>query len=147
MTCTRLWLMKLEQPTPICCALNKGFASTFHVSSWVWQETPEEGRRTHWPERCEYNNEDNSLKQNDKNVILFYLWTADIQQAVCIICNRLARVSIRAWPPLHAIKWHHIKSDLVESQLNTTSWVKTWIWSKLSHHLIMSKIFLYFISV
>ena len=44
--------------------LNKGHGSKFCVGSWVCQETPEKGRMTHWPKRCEYNNkdEDNSLK-------------------------------------------------------------------------------------
>ena len=50
--------------------LNKGHGLKFHVGSWVRQETPAEGRRTHWPKHCEYDNkdEDNCLKTlNDKN--------------------------------------------------------------------------------
>ena len=49
--------------------LNKGCGSKFRVGSWVWR-TPEEGRRTYRPKRCEYNNKDvdNSPKTlNDKN--------------------------------------------------------------------------------
>ena len=40
------------------------------VGSWVWHETLKEGRRTHQPKHCEYNNEDegNSLNAlSDKN--------------------------------------------------------------------------------
>ena len=33
--------------------LNKGFGSKFYVGSRVRHETPEEGRRTHWPKRCD----------------------------------------------------------------------------------------------
>ena len=40
------------------CGSNKGFSSRFCVDSWVWHETPEEGRRTYRPKRCEYNNKD-----------------------------------------------------------------------------------------
>ena len=50
--------------------LNKECGSKFRVGSRVRPETPEEGRRTHRPERCEYNNkdEDSSPKTlNDKN--------------------------------------------------------------------------------
>ena len=52
------------------CGLNKGRGSKFRVGFRVWQETPEEGRRTHRPTRYEYNNkdEDNSPKTlSDKN--------------------------------------------------------------------------------
>ena len=56
--------------------LNKGRGSKFRVGYRVRQETPEEGRRTHRPKRCEYNNkdEDNSPKTlNDKHffVVIF----------------------------------------------------------------------------
>ena len=37
--------------------LNKGCGLKFGVGSWVQQETPEEGWRTHWPKH-EYNNKD-----------------------------------------------------------------------------------------
>ena len=53
--------------------LNKGRGSKFRVGSRV-RQTPEEGRRTYQPKRCEYNNKDaeNSPKTpNDKN--LFFL--------------------------------------------------------------------------
>ena len=52
------------------CGLNKVRGSKFCVGSQVWQETPEEGERTHWPKWREYNkDEDNSLKTlNDKNM-------------------------------------------------------------------------------
>ena len=44
--------------------LNKGRGSKFRVGSRVQQKTPEDGRRTYRPKRCEYDNkdEDNSLK-------------------------------------------------------------------------------------
>ena len=64
---------KLREPTSITVTLgvlNKGRGSKFRVGSRVRQVTPEEGRRTHQPKRCEYNNkdEDNSQKTlNDKN--------------------------------------------------------------------------------
>ena len=48
---------------------NKGRSSKFREGSRV-RQTPEEGRRTHWPKHGENNNkdEDNSLKNlNDKN--------------------------------------------------------------------------------
>ena len=48
----------------------KGFELKFSVGSRIWQETLEEGWKTHRPKRCEYNNkdEDNSLNTiNDKN--------------------------------------------------------------------------------
>ena len=48
---------------------NKGRSSKFHEGS-RFQQTPEEGRRTYQPKRCENNNnyEDNSPKTlNDKN--------------------------------------------------------------------------------
>ena len=48
---------------------NKGRGSKFRVGSRV-RQTPEEGRRTHWPKRCGNNNKDkgNSPKTfNDKN--------------------------------------------------------------------------------
>ena len=51
------------------CGFNKGRSSKFRVGSRV-QQTPEEGRRTYRPKRCENNNkdEDNSPKTlNDKN--------------------------------------------------------------------------------
>ena len=54
--------------------LNKGRSSKFHVGFWVWQETPEEGWRTHQPKRCEYNNKDkdyNPKTLNDKNADKF----------------------------------------------------------------------------
>ena len=50
--------------------LNKGDSLKFCEGSQVRQETPEEGRRTYRPKRCEYSNkdEDNSPKTlNDKN--------------------------------------------------------------------------------
>ena len=37
---------------------NKGFSSRFCVDFRVRYETPEEGRRTHRPKFCEYNNKD-----------------------------------------------------------------------------------------
>ena len=40
------------------CGLHKGCGLKFHVGSRVWQETPEEGRRTHRPKHCEYSNKD-----------------------------------------------------------------------------------------
>ena len=45
----------------------------FRISGFylLWKETPEAGRRTYRPKRCEYNNkdEDNSPKTlNDKNI-------------------------------------------------------------------------------
>ena len=46
--------------------LNKWRGSKFHVVSRVRQETLEEGQRTHWPKRCEYNNED--LENGSKNL-------------------------------------------------------------------------------
>ena len=52
------------------CWSNKERDSKFRVGSRVRPETPEEGRRTHWPKRCEYNSndKDNSPKNpNDKN--------------------------------------------------------------------------------
>ncbi len=52
------------------CGLNKGCGSKSCVSSRVRQETPEEGRKTHQPKRCECNNkdEDNNPKTpNDEN--------------------------------------------------------------------------------
>ena len=60
--------------------LNKGRGSKFRVGSRVRQETPEEGRWTHQPKRCENNNkdEDNSPKTlNDKNrfVVIFLIET------------------------------------------------------------------------
>ena len=63
-TCTRLWLTKSEQTTPVDLikVLNR-------EGSRVWQ-TPEEGRRTYRPKRCGNNNkdEDNCPKTlNDKN--------------------------------------------------------------------------------
>ena len=46
--------------------LSKGRGSKFCISALVWQETLEEtleeGRRTHRPKRCEYNNGDSSPK-------------------------------------------------------------------------------------
>ena len=54
------------------CGFNKKFSSKFHVDSQVWQETPEEGWRAHWPKQCQYNkeDEDNSLNTlNDKNLV------------------------------------------------------------------------------
>ena len=43
--------------------LNKGRGSKFREGSRV-QQTPEDGWRTYWPKRCDYDNkdEDNSLK-------------------------------------------------------------------------------------
>ena len=35
--------------------LNKGFSSKFCVGSRVRYQTPEEGRSTYQPKRCEYN--------------------------------------------------------------------------------------------
>ena len=49
---------------------NPQHGSMFHEGSWVWQDTHEEGQRTHQQKLCEYNNKDekNSLKTlNDKN--------------------------------------------------------------------------------
>ena len=49
---------------------NKGRSSKFREGSRV-RQTPEEGRKTYRPKRCENNNkdEDNSLKTlNDKNL-------------------------------------------------------------------------------
>ena len=40
--------------------LNKGFFSKFCVGFQIRYETPEKGRRTHRPKRCEYTNEDSS---------------------------------------------------------------------------------------
>ena len=56
-----LWWTELETIYPH--GSNKRFGSKFRVGSWVQDETPEEGRRTHRPKRCECNNknEDNSL--------------------------------------------------------------------------------------
>ena len=56
--------------------LNKGHGSKFHVGSRVQQETPEEGRWTHQPKRCEYNykDEDNSPKTlNYKSLLTFVM--------------------------------------------------------------------------
>ena len=66
-TCTHV----LEQnPTPpLPGGLNKRFSSRSYVGSWIWHETPEEGRRTHLP-KCKYNNEDETNSVNilsDKN--------------------------------------------------------------------------------
>ena len=50
--------------------LNKGNGSKFRVNSRVHQKTPEEGRGTYQPKRCEYStkHEANSTKTlNDKN--------------------------------------------------------------------------------
>ena len=62
-TSNQLWLMEAEQVTPH--GLNQGCGSKFRVVFWVWQETPEEGRRTYQLKCCEYNNkdEDNSPKK------------------------------------------------------------------------------------
>ena len=46
------------------CVLNKGFSSRFCLGSWFGHETPEEGRRTYWSKRCEYNNEDEHYSPN-----------------------------------------------------------------------------------
>ena len=35
---------------------NKGFSSRFCVDTRVRHGTPEEGRRTYWSKRCDYNN-------------------------------------------------------------------------------------------
>ena len=47
-----------------CLGLNKGCVSKFSVNSRVRQEAPEEGRKTHRPNRCDFKNkdEDNSPK-------------------------------------------------------------------------------------
>ena len=47
------------------CGLSKGFSLRFCVTSWVWHETPEEGRRTYWP-KCENNNKD---EDNNSNIL------------------------------------------------------------------------------
>ena len=48
--------------------LNKGRGSKLCLGCRVRHETPEEARRTYWPKRCEYKDENNSLKNlNDKN--------------------------------------------------------------------------------
>ena len=61
---------------------NKGCSSKFRVGSRV-RQTPEEGRRTSRPKRCENNNKDenNSLKTlNDKNPIrLLYIHLCGFQ--------------------------------------------------------------------
>ena len=49
---------------------DKGFSSWFCADSWVRHETPEEGRRTYQPNRCDYNDKDevnspNILSNND----------------------------------------------------------------------------------
>ena len=43
---------------------NKGFSLRFCVDSWVQHKTPEEGRRTYQPKRCEYNNKDDINSPN-----------------------------------------------------------------------------------
>ena len=45
------------------CGSNKRLSLRFFVDYWVRDETPEEGRRTYRPKRCEHNNKDeiNSL--------------------------------------------------------------------------------------
>ena len=51
--------------------LNKGFGLKFCVGYRVWHETPGEGRETHRPKRCEYNDEDEDnspISLNDKNI-------------------------------------------------------------------------------
>ena len=49
--------------------LNTGLGSKFCESFRVWRETPEEGQRTQWPKRCEYNteNENHPNTQSDKS--------------------------------------------------------------------------------
>ena len=44
--------------------LNKVFSLKFHVDSQVWQETPEEGQRTHQPKHCEYNYKNEDISPN-----------------------------------------------------------------------------------
>ena len=52
--------------------LNKRFDSKFRVDSRVPHETPEEGRRTYRPKRCEYNKDEgdspNTLKVKNHQV-------------------------------------------------------------------------------
>ena len=48
------------------CDSNKEFSSRFCVDSQVWHETPEEGRRTYWPKRCDCNNKD---EVNSPNIL------------------------------------------------------------------------------
>ena len=44
--------------------LNKGCGLKFHIGSWVWQEIPEEGWRTH---HCKYNNKDEDYSPKTLN--------------------------------------------------------------------------------
>ena len=46
------------------CGSNKGFSSRFNVDSWIWYETPEEGRTAFRPKRCEYNNKNEVSSRN-----------------------------------------------------------------------------------
>ena len=55
--------------------LNKGFSSKFCVGSWVWHETPEEGRSMHQL-KCEYTNKDEDISLNiltDKKIYCMLL--------------------------------------------------------------------------
>ena len=52
------------------CDFDKRFGSKFRVGFRIQHETPEEGRRTYRPKRCEYNkkeNDDSTNTLNDKN--------------------------------------------------------------------------------
>ena len=47
--------------------LNKGFRSRFFEGSLVQHEKPEEGRTTHGPKRCKYNNKEKDNSPNTLN--------------------------------------------------------------------------------
>ena len=69
--------------------LNKEFSSKFCVGSWVWHNTPEDGRRGYRLKRSEYNNENEGNCPNilsDKNyrvssqkfmTIIFFVFIGD----------------------------------------------------------------------
>ena len=68
---------------------SKGFGSKFYMDSQVQHERPEKSWRTHRPEHCEYNNEneDNSLNiPSDKTLLLLKnkFWITLIEN-LCIL--------------------------------------------------------------
>ena len=77
--------MTLEQSPPTHRGLNKGFSSKFREGSRVRQEIPEEGRRTHWPKRCDYNNKDEDNRLNTLNNKNYQVFSQKFRQMLFVI--------------------------------------------------------------